>query len=451
MKNIINTAAQPFGLLHVLVLMAFSLSTANTNAMVAMADAELSEIDGQALFWSDMIKGNELAGANSYSTPFNFYRVGLDGELALNTNIAKAQLGCGGVNDYLGASAGCDIDIDYATLMGREGTSPGNPLSAFVLKRPYIEFAIKNDDNPTKREVVGLKIGAQSADGAITAGRRYGGTSSANQINQENMDSSTCAGSSTGSTALGCHSGINSVSGFLGAEMSLTMDLNVNVTVDLGIFGTLKLPITATGCTGRTQNTDDACGTSTADALFIDLAGTRMQNMGLTAAKLQANNLGVAGINLGSGILGNLVQGVVNDLIGGLSASLKADLRLVHKLTFENTGDFFISFQREPVAYPRYSKRTPIADLQGATATDICATSQATARCSSAYAVPANTGWWLNAPSVKLLDVYNPNAQLPDVPLAQATTLLSAPGYLINQAEFNLTPSKNCYGSTRFC
>lgn len=58
-------------------------------------------------------------------------------------------------------------------------------------------------------------------------------------------------------------------------------------------------------------------------------------------------------------------------------ASLNTDLRNVHKLTFEDTSDFFLSFQREPIAYPRYSKLTPTEELPPG-AFDICATSNAT-------------------------------------------------------------------------
>lgn len=164
--------------------------------------------------------------------------------------------------------------------------------------------------------------------------------------------------------------------------------------------------------------------------------------MGLRSALLDLNGQGLSG--------------VVTQLIGNAYASLNADLRSVHKLTFEDTGDFFISFQREPVAYPRYAKKTPIQEMTDngtiSTAFDACATTNyATKRCQSAYAVPANTGWWLNAPSVKLLDVINPSANIGNLSIGDALSLLAAPGLLIDQAEFNLTPSKNCYGATRFC
>lgn len=433
------------GLCCVLAAPAWAMSTLN--------DAELSAVTGQALFWSDMVKGDELAGANAYSRPFNFYRVGLDGELAINTNIGKVQLGCGGVNDFLNANAGCDIDIDYASLMGRSGTNVGAPGSAFLLKRPYLEFAIKNDDNPVKREVAGFKIGAASADGAITAGRRY----ATGQTNQENMAGTNCDSASPGAGVAACHSGINSVSGFLGAEMSLQMDASATICAGLlGAnsshtacdFGSIPITMDLRGCVGRltgangTDASGGSCGNHTNTPLYLDIGGTRMSTMGLKAAKLDFTASGIASL--------------INLATQTVYASLTADLRLVHKLTFENTGDFFISFQREPIAYPRFSKTTPAEDdaalvAQGQTVNDICNSSSATARCNSAYAVPANTGWWLNAPSVKLLDVNNTSAFLGYYGIDEVFGLFGAPGLAISNAEFNLTPGKNCYGTSRFC
>lgn len=436
----------------ILLFMCFAL-TGTARAMATLNDAELAEVTGRALFWSDVIRGNELAGANAYSKPFNFYRVGLDGELGLNTNIGKLQLGCGGVNDFLNATAACDIDIDYASLMGRNGTNVGNPLSAFVLKRPYLEFAIKNDENPVKREVVGMKIGAASADGAITAGRRY----ATGQTNQETMASSNCNSASPGAGVGACHSGINSVSGFLGAEMSLQMDatatictLGSNAAHTACNFLSIPIAMSLRGCVGRltgANGTDaggSSCNHTSNTPLYLDIGGTRMTTMGLRGAKLDFKADGIAAL--------------INVATQQVFASLTADLSLVHKLTFENTGDFFVAFQREPVAYPRYSKNTPAADIQAELLAnpstpiyDICNSSSATARCNSAYAVPANTGWWLNAPSVKLLDVNNPSANLGYYGIGDVFGLFAAPGLALVNTEFNLTPGKNCYGTSRFC
>lgn len=448
MKTIISalfaTAARTG--VRALALAAMLHAPAAIASMEAMADDEMQEVSGQGLFWSDKITGSELVGSNAYSTPFTFYRMGLDGELALNANISKLQLGCGGFNDFLAANTGCDIDIDYVSLMGRNGTNPGNPLSAFKLARPYLELVIKNDGT-AQREVVGIKIGAQSADGALALGRRYTNNGAVNQENTlgwsepgsgntepVRQNGANCnTGVSYGAGTLGCHSGANAASGFLGSEMSLSMRIQGRVCAFICI------PLDAWGCVGRTQLGSDNCGTAKGDALFVDMAGTRMQVLGLRAALLNLND-----------------GGVLTSIISEGYASLNVDLRLVHKLTLENSGDFAVSFQREPVAYPRYSKMTPTAEMTAngtyATALDACATTAYDSnRCSSAYSVPANTGWWLNLPNVKLLDIVNPSTQVGDLSAGDALSLFGAPGFLINQAELNMTPYKNCYGATRFC
>lgn len=427
-------------------LAAMLLAPAAMAGLEAMADEEMQEVAGQGLFWSDKITGSELAGTNAYSTPFTFYRMGLDGELALNSNISKLQLGCGGFNDFLAAKTGCDVDIDYVSLMGRNGSNPGNPLSAFKLVRPYLEIAVKNDGTAT-REVVGIKIGAQAAEGAMTVGRRYTNNGAVNQENTlgwsepssgdtppVRQNGANCdTNASFGAGVLGCHSGVNSVSGFLGTEMSLS------IRVQGRVCAFICIPLDAWGCAGRTQLTSDDCGTAKSDALFVDFGGSRMQLLGLRSILLKLND-------------GGLLTSIVSEAY----ASVNLDLRLVNKFTLDNSGDFGISFQREPVAYPRYSKMTPTAEMQAngtyATALDACATANYdTVRCASAYAVPTNTGWWLNLPQVKLLDIVNPSANVGDLSAGDALAMFGAPGLLLNQPELNMTPSKNCYGASRFC
>lgn len=426
---------------HIMLLAIAPVSLALT--LQPLEESELRDVVAQGLILNDKITGTELTGANEYSTPFNFYRMGLDGELEMNMNMSKIQLGCGGINDYLTGQQGCDIDLDYVSLMGRNGSELGDPGSLFKLTRPYIEVAVKNDDTSTLREVAGIKIGAQKADGGMSIGRVYG---QSGIVNQENMLHRSCDPSATtGSSVLGCHSGVNTVSGFLGTEMSLSMRVKATVCAGalIGEF-CLGLPIglDAWGCIGRTATENDTCGTAKSDALFIDIAGTRLNNLGLNAAQLKLNDAAI--------------DGGLADLLGNAYASLDANTRLLHKITFEDTSDFFLAFQREPIAYPRYSKTTPTQEFIDngtlATALDACAgTSYASARCDSAYSVPANTGWWMNAPSVKLNDVYNDNAQLGNLTLGDALSLLGAPGYKIEQANFKLEPAPNCYGSTTFC
>lgn len=431
---VMRWALAPFTLLFVQPALAAltALPDEDMSTLTALPDEEMGSVYGQGLFFSDKIGGSELVGNNAYSTPFTFYRVGLDGDLAINATIDHLQLGCGGVNDFLSANFGCDIDLEHVSLMGRNPANfqVGNPLSAFTLRRPYLELAIKNDGT-ANRELVGFKIGAASVDGGLSIGRRY----LPGQTNQENMLTTTCTTDSTGNGVGACHSGINSVSGALGLELSLSIYLyaTINVIINIDAEGW--------GCGGRTAMTLDPCGNTRADALFADVAGTRMKNLRLSAVPLSAK-LEAIGITLPT---------------LPAYATLVTPLRPIHAITLENSSDFFISFQREPVAYPRYSKMTPVAEMTANgtinTAYDSCAIDQfRSARCVSAYTVPANTGWWLNAPNVKLLDIINPSVVLPGtLSLPEVISLLLTPGLQIDQIELNLSPAKNCYGATRFC
>src|SRR5690606_27246299 len=141
-------------------------------AMEPIGDEALSEVTGQSLFVGDFIAGNS---SDPNGGRFDFHRMGLDVELALNANIDKLQLGCGGFNESITANA-CDIDMDYVRLMGLnangDGGHPDGPASDFILKRPYIELAVSGT-GITNREVVGIKVGSESANGYFGVGRTY--------------------------------------------------------------------------------------------------------------------------------------------------------------------------------------------------------------------------------------------------------------------------------------
>lgn len=139
-------------------------------ALQKMDDSELSDISGQALFVSDMIQGDGTQ-ANG-SSGINFYRAGLDAELGLNANIKNLELGRTGP----GAT---DVDLWAKNLaFGCTANSNGDcvdssaatQLKEFMLTRPYFEFAIDNDDTKTLREVVGVRLGAENAEGPLSIG-----------------------------------------------------------------------------------------------------------------------------------------------------------------------------------------------------------------------------------------------------------------------------------------
>ena len=136
---------------HVLTMCIFLLSQ-TALALEELGDQQLSEVTGQAL----------LQMGKTEESGFTFYKAGLDAELELNLNIAKLQLGCGGAN-----GPGCDIDIDHLSL---SGDCANRPDCSALMVRPFFEFAIKNDDSRTLREISGIRLSSEQAFGMLTAG-----------------------------------------------------------------------------------------------------------------------------------------------------------------------------------------------------------------------------------------------------------------------------------------
>ena len=141
---------------------------ANSNLSV-MTDEQMSETTGQALMSLSYISPTDSANLQSKNAPgsnIGFYKLGMEAELELNANIKKLQLGCGGVN---GAGA-CDIDIDNLSISGQGATSAERASSSAKLTNPFLEFAIRNPQSASTREVVGLRVSSEKAQGLLTVG-----------------------------------------------------------------------------------------------------------------------------------------------------------------------------------------------------------------------------------------------------------------------------------------
>lgn len=360
-------------------------------SMTPIEDEHLAEVTGQALFVADKVNANSLAGAggSGSTTDFTFYRIGLDAILEMNLNIDKLQLGCGGVNDALVAGV-CDIDLDNVRFMGRctavgcgqtvggfkQSGSGDAVTSDFKLLRPYLELAIKNDGSKTQREVVGIKIGTQSADGWV----------------------------GTGSFVGGVHTGINAISGFLNAELSAYIRVN-------STFGR------ATVCAGIPAGHEAQCAGSPTGATFPVPAA---RTSGTRQTRLQVPDVPLCCLSGESGIIG-LFNGST------LFLNLDENLNFLHGFELANTGDFFISMQRQQVKYPKYDK--------------------------SGYAVTANTGWWMNIPQAKLVNLEPPEVTLPCSGFICLGLFgaFGSPGLGQSNIELGSRPVDNCFGATGFC
>lgn len=379
---------------------------ARAQGLVPMDDEEMAAINARgALFVADKILGTAADGSSP--SAFTYYRMGLDVELAMNMNIDRMRLGCGGSNDQLftaGANGGtCDISLDYLRFMGRSGNQPGAAVTSdFVLNRPYVELAIKNDGTRNSREVVGVKIGFKSADGMLSIGRTYAN----GQTNVEN--GAACSGGPTGRDP-DCHSGIDSLSGYMRLEASGGAHIYASLGND------------ADACFGNTANAADPCGP--ADALYQSLWGTRMTRALLYDVPLKLYNKN-----------GTLLPDTGQ-------ADIEESLRFIHEIVLDKTltRDFFISFQRERVDYPIFNQAAPY-DTDG----------ESGAGGSSRFSKTANTGWWMNVPYAALLDVNAGNVCLGLLSSLAALATISE-GVNLAQLPLGQVPADNCYGATTFC
>jgi hypothetical protein len=423
--------------------------------LVAMEDDELEAVTGQSLFFSDKIVSSGVV--NGIQNNFTFYRLGLDANLSFNLNIDKLQLGCGGFNEGLVANA-CDFDVDFLSFAGM-----GGPGTDFVLELPYIEIAVKNDGDRTRREVSGIKIGGATAEGIMSIGRRY----TPGQINQEwgrtvpwnpalpAQNCGTSASTQDSGARLACHSGANRMSGFLLGELS--------ANGRIADFGGADV------CMGWTsQNISDPC--NVAQRMYLAFSGTRMDRIGA-----YSRNNELITYNCG-GLLAFL--GCPN-----ANFKLSESLRFLHdvRLTSNDpapgvdgpriTRDFFLSFQRERIAYPIFNMSSPYATLGpppnhnpaglGANTAANCSNANRDAGVcrqgfythawesrTSAFSAPANTGWWMN---ITYADLRDQNVGVLNLGgLFDALDALSSGGVL-QDLDLGQSPVKNCFGTARFC
>lgn len=158
----------------VLSVVSFGTNATNTKGMYSLTDDELAATQGQALMNLSYLAAGD-AGNYESGNNIGFYKLGIEGTIELNANIKNLQLGCGGVN---GAGA-CDISIQNLALSGLPDSydangnpvfANGRPSKSAELTNPFMEFAIKNPNTASTREIVGLRVSAEKISGLLTAG-----------------------------------------------------------------------------------------------------------------------------------------------------------------------------------------------------------------------------------------------------------------------------------------
>ena len=175
-----------------------------------------------------------------------------------------------------------------------------------------------------------------------------------------------------------------------------------------------------------------------------------MSQLHVAAARLNVNDIDL-GCNIFNFLVCSPAQLIANTIVDEGYGQLVVDLKQVHYLLMPDTENFFISAQRERVSWPNYSKALPPSNIPY----DICnpAYGQTTSRCGSAYSSTANTGWWLNAPGAKILNINPPDRlNVGNLSVGDVISLLGPEGrLLISTPKVDLPRVGNCYGSAVFC
>ena len=309
-----------------LLLLFIDSTHADDTTLKSLSDSELSEVQGQALMnltYTDPSKAN----TSMTSQNIGFYKLGMEADVELNANINKLQLGCGGVN----GAGGCDIDIDHLSLSGVADTREGRVASSAKMTNPFIEFAIKNPNSASTREMMGFRLSAEKVLGMLTLGEENTGTPN----------------------------GINSLSGYMkikdttGTASTTARNMSYADT-GMSVDGKIKLGILPTlGFTTTNYNLGLQSTTATLNVKGTTLAGNRM-----THANLKGNAT-IDQLNFGGGIYASVKAGLLNipvpielnatGNITGLTADLNIseNLGFIHKLSLSNP--FSLSLQKQKI------------------------------------------------------------------------------------------------------
>ena len=451
-----------FKSLHLAMLTLGSLclnSAYASDTLHTLSDTEMSATTGQALMSLSYISPKDTANleANRIGGDKNigFYKLGLEAELEINANIKKLQLGCGGVN---GAGA-CDIDVDNISLSGLGNSATSNTASeadrnarassSAVLTNPFIQFAVKNPDKASLREVVGLNLSAEKAVGLITFGT-------------ENLKDAQNNGTPNG---------INSLSGYLKVSPQSGKATINPITITQAQTGVL---LSGKACSGPyvgncgiVQTTYTTTGydltLTPAGQATLALPAQEITGKRITSAVLKAsttvNGIGISGnlaANTGLGIpLSGTTSGTLNNL--KVDVTINESLGLFHKASLNGTG-VGLSLQAQDIQWTsgasvartgwwlEFSDPIDIGDITPNKNVDI-----AMATIQDALSGPVND--YLAANWV-YCGVFATSCLAGNIGLGTVTLPNTAAPVPMNMANLSLknqdfTP--NCYGTLKFC
>ncbi|ENU57329.1 hypothetical protein [Acinetobacter guillouiae] len=437
-----------------LILSVLAMSTTHAATLQALTDEQLSETTGQALMSLTYIAPTDTANLEARRTggdsTVGFYKLGLEATVELNANIKKLQLGCGGTN----GSGACDLDLDsvsFGCITGAAGycitsatTNPNQPtgidsnnaisnqknMKDFVLTNPYFQFAIKNPNSASTREVVGIRIGAEKAEGPLSIGNLnsfsgyFTGKANLTMLGETNVSPVT-------STTWNSRA-ISTPSAFLGLDDATILNLGLasvkysEITANYSTVSRNGLAVSVVG--NRVSQAkiigldlssvvDDIInGTSTTSALELNTSNSCVRIIGICS--------GSFGANIGNALLpvlrGGISDYIKQQLATGLGTSVSGlstyqmpyNLSNVHQIDV-NSNTFGIALSAQNLQYPD-------------------------------YAAAVSKGW-----SMYLQDAFTLNIS------DKVSNLVSNIASSSNAKDGNITlleqPYRNCYGSLKFC
>ena len=441
--------------MSLLVISGFGTSVAYADtSLKSMTDDQLSETTGQALMSLTYLAPTDATNSEAKrvggDTSIGFYKLGFEATVELNANIKKLQLGCGGTN----GSGACDLDLDsvsFGCITGASGscittatTDPKQPkgldsnnsisnqqnMKDFVLSNPYFQFAIKNPNSASTRAVVGVRIGAEKAEGPLSIGNLnsfsgyFTGKANLTMLGETNV-------SPVGPTTWNS-SAITTPSAFLGlADASILNILLASVryseiTANYSTVSRVDLPVSVIGnrvTQAKIQGLDLSGvvdeimnGTANTSGLELNRSNSCVRILGVCSGSI--------GADIGNALLPVLKSGVSDyikqQLATGLGTSVAGlktyqmpyNLSNVHQVDV-NSNTFGIALSAQNLQYPD-------------------------------YVAPVTKGW-----SMYLQDAFALNIK--DKVSALVSNIASSSAARDGNITLLEKPYRNCYGNLTFC
>jgi hypothetical protein len=361
-------------------------------AMIPLDDQVLGQQTGQAAFYTSYID----AGGSNPNPNISFFTLGLNATINVNANIQHLQLGCGGVN-----GPGCDIDLNNVSLVGiKTGPSGTYADTDATLTNPFVQLAIKNPNTLSTRQLVGFNLGAQQVLAQLLIGN------DPNPINAPSPNGQT---------------GINSISGSLGVNVSNAVFSNVNVCIGFTAFGAcVGIPLNGSATVAAPGNADYTSAANPNGYYQQQVTSKRaskLVDLGPLIAHASGSLLGLTltNVHLNNEPLNNIHNILIEDSTSTAANPIP-------------TKNFSLSLQNQSITYPT-------------------TTTSGSLGWSS---VPAATGWWLSVPSVLLANVSS-NQHIDVGAFAALGGAAFGTRVDINPVDLQQFPKSNCYGSLKFC